>query len=629
MHALVEAPLPAHDEKTDAVTLISETRVSVSSDHKIRTLERRAYKILRPAGRDYGVVMVTFNPQRKITGLRGWCIPAQGRDYEVKEKDVVEVSLSGIEFSELVSDVKARLLRIPAPDPGNIIGYEYETVEQPFVLQDTWEFQGETPVRESRYSLQIPSGWEYKAAWVNYPEVRSAPAAGAPSEWVVRDVKAVRKEDAMPPFEAVAGRMILTFYPPGGAAPDVFTTWHEMGNWYNNLAQGRREASPEIKQKVAALTATAGTPLEKMRVLAEFVQQEIRYVAIELGIGGFQPHPASQVFAHRYGDCKDKATLLSSMLHEMGVDSYYVVINTRRGLVTPDMPAHTEFNHVITAIKLPEGLTDPSLVATMQHPKLGRLLFFDPTNDLTPLGKIGGYLQANYGLLAAPDGGELVELPSQQSTTNGILRTAKLTLDPSGTLKGEVKEVRVGDRASSGRWELIHATKDSDRMKPLERLLANSLSTFSITKANVLNLNQIGQPFGFDYNFEAQNYAQNAGGMLLVRPRVIGTQSSALLETKDPRQYPVEFEGLALDADTFDIALPPGYEVDDLPPVVDADYSFASYHSRTEARGNTIHYTRTFEVKELSVPLSKVEELRKFYRIIATEERNRAVLKSH
>lgn len=68
--------------------------------------------------------------------------------------------------------------------------------------------------------------------------------------------------------------------------------------------------------------------------------------------------------------------------------------------------------------------------------------------------------------------------------------------------------------------------------------------------------------------------------------------------------------------------------MDDLPPAVDADYSFASYHSRTEARGNTIHYTRTFEVKELSVPLSKVEELRKFYRIIATEERNRAVLKT-
>jgi adenylate cyclase class IV len=67
--------------------------------------------------------------------------------------------------------------------------------------------------------------------------------------------------------------------------------------------------------------------------------------------------------------------------------------------------------------------------------------------------------------------------------------------------------------------------------------------------------------------------------------------------------------------------------VDDLPPPVDSDYSFASYHSRTEAKGNVIHYSRTFEVKELSVPVDKVEDLKKFYRIVAGDERNNAVLK--
>ncbi len=73
--------------------------------------------------------------------------------------------------------------------------------------------------------------------------------------------------------------------------------------------------------------------------------------------------------------------------------------------------------------------------------------------------------------------------------------------------------------------------------------------------------------------------------------------------------------------------MPAGYEVDDLPPPVDADFGFASYHSKTEVKGNVIGYTRTFEVKELSVPVSKAEELKKFYRIIASDERNTAVLK--
>jgi hypothetical protein len=365
-----------------------------------------------------------------------------------------------------------------------------------------------------------------------------------------------------------------------------------------------------------------------MMGIAQFVQHDIRYVAIELGIGGFQPHPATDVFLHRYGDCKDKATLMASMLHEIGVDSYFVVINSERGSVTPEMPAHLGgFDHMILAIKLPDGLTGPSLVATLQHPRLGKLLIFDPTNELTPFGQIGGYLQANYGLLVTPDGGELVEVPTQPLAMNSIQRSAKLALDASGTLRGQVKEVRVGDRAWSQRWALRTTTKESDRIKPIEELLAGSISTFQITQASLVNVAQTDLPFGFDYSFEAANYAKNAGNLLLLRPRVLGSKSSGVLETKDPRNFPIEFEGPVQDTDTFEIALPAGYEVDDLPPPVDVDFGFASYHSKTEVAGNAIRYNRTFEVKELSVPASKAADLRKFYRIVAGDERNTAVLK--
>ena len=99
------------------------------------------------------------------------------------------------------------------------------------------------------------------------------------------------------------------------------------------------------------------------------------------------------------------------------------------------------------------------------------------------------------------------------------------------------------------------------------------------------------------------------------------------METKEPRNFAIEFEGPGQDIDTFEIALPPGYEVDELPPPVDADYSFASYHAKTEVAGNAIRYKRTFEVKELSVPANKADDLKKFYRIIASDERNTVVLK--
>jgi hypothetical protein len=626
MHALVGVTLPSYDEKTDAVLLYSETSVTVLSIDKIKTRVREAYKILRPEGRKRGTVGAYFNPGRKITNLRGWCIPAQGKDYEVKEKDAVDTSAAA--GYEVFSDVKYRHLSIPAPDPGNIIGYEYEVEEQPFFLQDIWDFQGVDPVRESHYSLQLPSGWVFKASWLSYAEVKPDEGSGNVLQWAVRDVKGIRHEPDMPPLDGMAGQMIVSFFPAGGTLrKNELATWEGMGSWYENLISGRMESSEAIKQQVTGLAAGRATLSQKMQAIAAFVQHDIRYVAIELGIGGWQPHAAPDVFSHRYGDCKDKATLMRTMLREIGVDSYQVVINTERGAVTSEAPAHNGFNHMILAVKLPDEVKDPSLIAVMQHPKLGRILFFDPTNELTPFGEIGGYLQANYGLLVTPQGGELVELPQQPSAMNSIQRVGKLTLDANGMLKGDVEEVRLGDRAWSERWRLRTVTKSADRIKPIESLLAGSLSSFQITRASLINLDHTDQPFGFNYTFQSDNYAKSAGNLLLVRPRVLGSKSWSVLETKEPRKFPLEFEGPSRDTDSFDITLPPGYEVDELPPPMDVDYSFGSYHSKTEANGQMLHYTRALEIKELSVPVSKMDDLKKFYRMIAADERNTAVLK--
>jgi hypothetical protein len=190
-----------------------------------------------------------------------------------------------------------------------------------------------------------------------------------------------------------------------------------------------------------------------------------------------------------------------------------------------------------------------------------------------------------------------------------------------------VQETRVGDRAWMVRGTLRGITKDVDRIKPIENLLSSSLSNFRITKATVVNFQQTDLPFGFNYTFEADNYAKAAGGLLLMRPRVLGSKSSGILETKEPRKFPIEFDGPVRDVDQFEITLPPGFEIEELPPPVDAEFGFASYHSKTETNGNVVKYTRTFEVKELSVPVSKAEELKKFYRIIANDERTNAVLK--
>ena len=574
--------------------------------------------------------MIPFDSQTRINALHAWCIPAQGKDYEVKDKDGAEVALPAVQGSELITDVRAKVLRIPAPDPGNIIGWEYEQEDHPFVLQDIWYFQKAYPAREEHYSIQLPAGWEYKASWLNHPEVTPTAAGSNQWQWAVSAVPGIRDEHEMPPRSGIEGQMIVSFVPPGGAGK-FFASWRDMGSWYTDLTRGRRDASAEITQKTAALPRLRGRadPSRTCRPCHDSCNTTCSLRGHwSLGIGGYQPHSATDVFAHRYGDCKDKATLMSSMLKSIGVESYYVVINTERGSVTPEMPAHMGgFDHAILAIKLPDGVADASLVAVMQHPKLGRLLFFDPTDELTPFGSLRGALQANYGLLVTPDGGELTELPQLPAAKNGIRRTAKLTLTSTGTLTGDVKEIRFGDSAAYQRYALKSAEKDADRIKPIETLLARSLATYRLTHASISNLEQTELPFVFNYSLVAENYAKTAGGLLLVRPRVVGNKSSDLLETKEPRQYPVVFDGPSQDTDTFEITIPAGYEVDDLPQPVNAEYGFASYHSKAEVSGNVLLYTRTFEVKDPSVPLSKLDDLKMLYRIIASDERNTAVLK--
>jgi Domain of Unknown Function with PDB structure (DUF3857)/Transglutaminase-like superfamily len=628
MHGLVGGTLPTYDEKTDAVVLYSEEILTVQPDGKMKELDRAAYKILRPDGRRLGKLHFSFDHETRITKLRAWCVPAQGRDYEVKEKDAIETGYSGVDGGELYADLHYKVVNIPAPDPGNIIGYEIEREVRPFIFQDEWEFQETLPVREAHYTLQLPAGWEYKAVWLNHSEVNPSTVGVNQWHWTVTNIDAIRPERWMPPFRGIASQLLVRIFPPGGQySGKSFATWNDMGKWYGDLWQSRQSVSPEIHQKVQELTAGSATKLAQMRALARFGQSDIRYVAVELGIGGWQPHPAADVFVHRFGDCKDKAALLSTMLREIGIDSYHVAIHTRRGIVGPEVPPRLGiFNHAILAIRLPEGLNDPTLIATVQRP-LGRLLIFDPTDDMTPFGSVRGDLQGNYGLLVTPDGGELFEIPKLSPALNGMQLTAKLSLSPQGVLSGDVHEVRLGDFALRQRYALRSVAKDVDRIKPIETLMAHSLASFHITKASVTNLAQTDQPFEFNWSFFAEDYGKTAGNLLLVRPRVLGTESSDILEGKEPRKYPLEFEGPYSDKDTFEITLPPGYEADDLPPAVDADYGFASYHSKSEMNGNILRYTRTFEIKDMSVPLNKVDELRKLYRIIASDERNTAVLK--
>src|ERR1039458_837647 len=140
-------------------------------------------------------------------------------------------------------------------------------------------------------------------------------------------------------------------YRPDDDRPDIqlttFETWEQVGRWYASLEKDRRVPSPEVRAKAQELTKGLNTDLEKTEALYDFVAKNFRYVSLSLGVGRYQPHAASDVLHDQYGDCKDKHTLLASLLEAEGLHASSVLINSSRKL-DPDVPSPSQFDHVIT-----------------------------------------------------------------------------------------------------------------------------------------------------------------------------------------------------------------------------------------------------------------------------------------
>ena len=620
LRSLAQQPAKTYADDANAVVLLDDQETTVRDNGEIVTHERIAYRILRPEGKSYAVHPVYFDSETKINSFHGWSITAKGLEYEAKEKDAFEQSLGG---QKEFDDAKRKVMVLPGADVGTVVGFEYEQKRRPYLFQDYWYFQDTIPVAKSRYTLHMPPKWEYRADWLNHAEKKPADQNGT-SIWEVSDVPRIEREYHEPDFRALAGHMIVTLFSERATHRNS-ESWNDLGVWYSQLTAGVRDPSPALQAKVQELAPASLSMFERIRALSLFAQRDVRYYAIEIGIGGYRPHPAGEIFSHRYGDCKDKATVLSAMLSQIGVKSYYVIVHATRGIFTDKTPPNSSFNHMILAIQMPEASISQKLPAMFDDPKLGHLLIFDPTNDLVPLGQLPPYEQDSFGLLVTDAGGALIHLPVTTPDLNKIHRNAKLTLLPDGTLQGEIEEIRSGYLAMNGRAFLQHETQ-SDRKKLLEHFWGPNLGGFQIDTFNLENENDIDKDLVLRYKFTASHYAKTAGPLLLVRPRVVGEMAGAFDVTK-PRHYAYEFDAPFLRSDTVEIKLPDGYSVDELPEPAKAIFPFAEYTSKAEKDGNVLKYSREYKMQTTQVPVERIEQLRKLFAQIGTDEKNMAVLK--
>ena len=620
VRTLAQQPAKKYADDANAVVLLDDQETTVRDNGEIVDHERIAFRILRPEGKHYAEYPVHFDQETKLNYLHGWSITAKGQEYESKDKDNFERSATTY---EVFSDTKEKIVVLPGADVGTVVAYEYEQKRRPYLFQDFWFFQDLIPVEKSRYTLRIPPKWEYRADWSNHAAQNPVEQGGA-YVWEVSDVPRIEDEHNKPAYRALAGHMIVTFFSEA-VKNQTYHSWKDLGIWYSQLTTGVRDASPALAAKTQELAPSTLPLWERVRALSRFSQREVRYVAIEIGIGGYRPHPAADVFAHRYGDCKDKATVLSSMLAQIGIKSFYMPIHATRGIYTEKTPPNSGFNHVILAIQLPDGSYPKGLPAMVEHPKLGHLLIFDPTNEWVPLGQLPYYEQDSFALLVTDDGGELTHLPASSSDLNRIRRNAKLNLLPDGSLQGEIEETFSGYPAMMNR-EYLEMESQHDRNKNIQHFLGKNQNNFQVDTFNIENADDITKDLVVRFTFTANHYAKNAGPLLLVRPRVIGEMAGSFDATK-PRHYAYEFAAPFLRSDSVEINLPDGYGVDELPNATKGEFSFAQYQSKTEQAGNVLKYSREYKMQATSVPVEKYDDLRHLFSEIITDEKNMAVLK--
>jgi hypothetical protein len=399
--------------------------------------------------------------------------------------------------------------------------------------------------------------------------------------------------------------------------------WRAIGQWETNLEANRPDPSPEIAAQTQTLIAGAPDFYAKLSRITEYIQKNVRYFIVMRGIGGWQANHAADIFRNRYGDCKDKTTLLISMLQVAGIHAVYMPVDSNRGFIDPDTPSRFG-DHMITAIEVPPDVQDPRLMAVVKANDGKRYLIFDPTDERTPVGNLGSELQGSYGTLAAGAASQIVALPVLAPEANGSERKGSFTLAADGTLTGSVDTSHIGPEGADWRGMLKY-TDDKERREFWEKHVAETLPGVTLDGFDFSQPSSLDKPLEFHYKVTARQYSHQAGPLLLVRPRVVGTYVRPFDDK--PRVYPIDLGATGRWRDSFDIAIPPGYVVDETPDPVDVDLDFASYHSRIEAKGSTLHYEREYVVRKVEIPATESASFRKLESAMLTDEKGAAVLK--
>lgn len=456
VRAVVDAA-PAEPEgppSPDARVLFDETRIEIAPDGSRRLRLRSVLRARSSRDPDVGTGAIGHGGERKVVKSLAWHLPPGERAQKTRE--VVEVTLG----EDFFTDDATRFIGFDDVDRGSVVAFEFEVQEAPWTQTERLAIAtGAGPVDLARIEVVHPSGWALRHAWIGD---RGVAARAIPNGAVfeLRDIP-----PAAPPSEAPLApepdpmplQLVLGFDPPSEGprvSAAAIRSWDDVARWYSRTAAGRDRAGTQVQARLAQAKGDATGFPEVVAAVGSFVRDRVRYLAREVGIGGYRPHAAEETATVLYGDCKDKATLLSAMLEPAGIRAHPVLVHSGgRAYVAREVPDPGGFDHMITAIEVPADSTIPPEWegATLSGGPTGRLLIFDPTDSYGAVGALPSDLSGATALLVLGETGTLLELPVQPARMHRVERRVTLTGNADGGFAGEDRRTAYGEYASLAR----------------------------------------------------------------------------------------------------------------------------------------------------------------------------------
>lgn len=607
--AIRTAPSAKESPNHPYARLLDIGKVTVSPDGRTVSEYRETYKLYNENARHLAEIALPYNSSYEyIKVIKARTIKKDGTVIEVKPDDI-RVTAPYSEYL-MYSDAQSLSFSMPAIEDECVIDYTYQKITEPILMPGQfwtyWGFNGVEPVMLCRYTVNTPADKPLKYKVYNSDTLKPTETLSADGKtrtyvWEIKNQKPIEPEPAMPPPKEVRIYMEATSLPDWGA----------IASWYWGLAKPQFKPNDAIKKTVKDLTAGKTENRDKVRAIYDYVANKVRYVGLEFGISAFRPHPAIDVHGNLYGDCKDKATLLITMLGLAGIKAHPVLI--RAGDTRPvdsGLPSLGAFNHCIALAEID-----------------GKEIWLDATAETVGIGDIPDGDRGAQGFVIREGKGEFVTVPQYQPDENGATMTSTVQLKPDGSATAITELTLLGGSAQGIRAAV--RTLPPDKQKEMIEGLMQSFATGGKLKDYKLTDPQSKEgAYTIKITYDAPNYAQKAGSLLIIPVNPANGRGAARNPfTKEARLYPIVETENGIQQSTVTVHLPEGFDAEEMPENIDLDCGVQSYKRTITPNGTTFSISERLTKKIGTLPASDGGKIRAYYDSVLKSAGDQIVLK--